>query len=217
MQQAARSDSTGTNRRSPGKFNNFAPSTRRDILCAAIGTAAIASVSGAAVAAPQRRWDTLLAQFEAARTAAKQYYRQTYSAASKRMDDLRGPYPATSCTITARSGQTCTVHVTIGREYPPSAPYDRAREMQREFERWMLRSAALERESWWTVIDDRMDALDTAERDARDALMAEPAPDAAALARKLQLALENEDLWENERAALQADANRIVAMPEGLQ
>lgn len=78
------------------------------------------------------------------------------------------------------------------------------------YKSWQERIWENERNPRWNAVRDRMDALWVVEDRSRAALMLEPAPDAAALSVKVQLAMGNDEIWDADRTALLADANRLT-------
>jgi hypothetical protein len=164
----------------------------------------------AGAAAIPRRWDTLRARYEEANEEADRYNDGPYNRAWKRFEAILGERPPASYTIPTKRGPEIEVKITRTGSYPSFPQWDRAREMQRVFNDWYDRWINLEKEAWWAIPTEKMDALWSVADQARETLMEEPAPDAAALVYKVHLALANEEFWANERAAIERDAKRLM-------
>lgn len=210
---ASAAPTTGAPLRAPGKLADYsapAPS-RRAMLGLAAGATVIALPFGSSAAAPRvTRWHVLRAQYEAARDEAERFYQAKYKPAFERIKKVVGPCPPMICTIAMKNGGVIHVRITGDGDHPPFPAWDKAREMDRQYAAWRDRNVKAEANPTWAAIQQMSERLDQAEDDARIAMMAEPAPDLAAMTYKLRLALSNDELWENERAALAADAARFA-------
>jgi len=208
---AHRGESTGT---SPVKFtNNFTPS-RRALLGFANAGALIATAPVAVMHFSDDRWTVLRADWEAASEVANSFYERVYKAEHQRINAIIGKQPPLWFEYTAKSGQVVRHPVDPKSDgsgiYPPTS-----REMHRDaaeaFNAWRDRYARADNDRRWKPVADHMDALWEAEEQARKRLFAEPAPHAAALALKVQLALRGDELWDCDREALLADTKRFAA------
>lgn len=189
---------------------SLASASRRGLL----GFAAVAAVAipaqafpastGGLVTSPASKWDVVRARFEAARREVEAYEDETYRPAADRLTKLSGPVPPSRVTVFGVSHWVSDAH-----RLPATPAYEPVREAKRVQEAHSERNRRLEREIGFGPISDRMATLDAVEQEARRRLMAEPSPDARALAFKLTLAFEVEDLMDGDRAALAADALRL--------
>lgn len=156
--------------------------TRRGMLTAAGATAVASVIGGPALAGPaERPWDRLRREFEAARATVERYENATYLPA---MQDFN------------RQGGEAPPFISDG---PGRVAY----------ELHCMRVERLWETTGFTAISDHMRALDDAEWRARQLMMAEPAPDAAALAFKVKLAFADAEIWENEGQAIRRDAAKF--------
>lgn len=157
-------------------------------------------------------WDRVRAGFDST-TYAVEEYEKTYMPALQRITDEVGPIPPLSFIHTAESGQTERVEVSLADadgSHPMPCYRAKAQEVAQARQAWIERNSRYENDPRWVAIDARMSALDSDQHHARKALMREPAPDGAALALKLRLALDSDELWDDEREALLADARRMA-------
>ena len=194
--------------------------SRRSMLALIAGAGASALVvSRASASAAQptvqlRPWDRAVGRYENARDAAKRYEDEVYEPNSERINDQAGYPPSLYVEHTARSGHVARYWVDAskpdgGAEFPfyKSAATVRAK----EWNEWLARSRRAEAACGWAAIEAHIEMLDDVERDMRKAMMREPAPDMAALAYKIRLALEGDELWDFDREALRFDADRTLA------
>jgi hypothetical protein len=152
------------------------------MLAAAGATAVAAVIASPALARPgERRWDRLRREFEAASATVERYENATYLPAMKDFNRQEGKAPP----------------------FVSDGPGRVAYELHR------MRVERLWETTGFTVISDRMRALDDAEWQARRAMMAEPAPDATALAYKVRLAMAEPEIWADEGEAIRADAAKF--------
>lgn len=156
--------------------------TRRGMLAVA-GATAISSmiVQPALAGSIGRRWDQLRRDFEAATSTVERYENTTYMPAWEDFKRLEGKAPP----------------------YVSDGPGRVAYELH------CMRAERLWETTGFTAVADRMRDLDDAQWRARELMMAEPAPDATALAYKVRLAMAEPEMWANEGEAIRADAARF--------
>jgi len=183
---------------------------RRGLLAGLALAPALAAMPSAASAAD--RWDMLRAEFERAADTALTYHETVYQVERARVDAMAGEQPPLWFEHTARSGQTARFAVVPGKQFPFASPLlDRLHdEAAAKWEAWRERDDRAERDPRWLAVDAEMARLWDIENDARVALMHEPAPHGRALALKVQLAIANDDLWDEDRAALLEDVRRMA-------
>lgn len=100
--------------------------------------------------------------------------------------------------------------VRMGHTYHSFPAFDPHRGKQKEVDDWYERRCRIEKEPWYQIPSDRLGQLYSNLDQARSALMDYPAPHEAAVLYKLRLALQNEEVWEDDRRALLADAQRLA-------
>lgn len=190
------------------------PSRRR--LLAAVATApalALAITPVSPVAATELSdWHRLRGTFEAARAAADRYHRRTYKPFWDEVEAATGVAPSLLLARTARDGTVRHVRIAPGSssaDYLPGQQAEVATILD-NYRAWWARFEASEGRPDWTAVRDQMDRLFDAEEAARRALMAKPAPDGEALAYKVSLALESDELAPTDRAVLHRDAVRVA-------
>lgn len=211
MQQATRVHSDGCTGTSSKNFANISQSRRTLLGLAGIGTLALAAPIAAQL--PQDdRWETLRQRWEIACEASADYYERTYKPARQRLAAFTGECPPLHFNITAKSGRTVRheVHPRTRSPFSVSHWNERHDELADAWDAWMTRSKEGESRHGWQTISAKMDELDGCECRTRTAMFNEPAPHAQAFALKVQLALGNEELWDCDRAALLADAQRMA-------
>ncbi len=209
MQQADCADSATVTCESPGKNEDiFHPSRRA--LFGGIALAALAGAAPASATGAVRRWDMLYARYLAACDAAATYCEGDYKRAQEAFDAAVGPCPPMSFTEKTMGGGVGVVRIDPHLDYLAVPVRKREHEMQQAYRAWRDRRQQVDADPEWQRIVHHADALWAVEDQARTALMNEPAPDAQALAIKVQLALANDELWDTDRTALIADAGRIA-------
>jgi len=187
----------------PGNASTFAPS-RRDLIRA---LPALAVLPAAAEAAPSSQWDAALAHYVSAHAAAKRYRAAEYDPAWERINASAGPAPSSRVEIGGAYPRQIDVDQRV--TYPPIPLYDPARSAQKTWKEWFSRRCF--NEQYHRAILNRQETLWEVEDAARKNLMGERAPHAAALAFKVQLAFDNDEIWEEDRAALLADARHLAS------
>jgi hypothetical protein len=178
------------------------------------GGAFVLAAPVAAIPTSDDRWTALRASWEAASEVANRYYERVYKAEHERINAIIGKEPPLWFEHTAKSGRVARYPVDPESDgagiYPPIY-----REMHRDaanaYIAWRARYARADNDCRWKPVAERMDALWDAEDQARKRLFTEPAPHAAALALKVELALGNDELWDCDREALLADTKRLAA------
>lgn len=213
MQQADRAHSATEAFASPDNSNPISAfmTSRRSLLTGtfgAIGAAAVVSPL-AATSITKRPWDVALARYRSAKLAADRFRASHYDPAWQRIDASAGPRPAATAVVRAPGLPARKVPVERSMGYPAKPEYDAARAAQTAWQLWWDRHSVAENQN--REIIRRQEALWTREDAARQTLMAEPAPDAAALAVKILLTFEEEEIWEHEREAVAQDARRLAA------
>jgi hypothetical protein len=211
MQQATNAHSGAYTDTSPVNITNISSPSRRALLSFA-GVGALALAAPIAAKIPQTsRWDTLRAQWNDAADAADQYWQIVYQPARERIEAFTGVTPPLHFRDNADG---CEIHWKVHphRRSPFGDPVldKRHDDMADRWNEWMARSNEAERDPGWQQISENMDRLWEDEHRARNALINEPAPDGAALALKVQLALGNDELWDGDREALLADVSRMA-------
>ncbi|WP_288413099.1 hypothetical protein [uncultured Sphingomonas sp.] len=183
---------------------------RRGLLAGLTLAPALAVMPPAANAAD--RWEILHARFERAAEAALTFHETVYQVERERIDAMAGEQPPLWFEHTTRSGQTARFAVVPGKQFPFASPLlDRLHdEAAANWEAWRERDDRVERDPRWLAVDREMSRLWDVENDARVALMHEPAPHGRALALKVQLAIANDDLWDEDRVALLEDVRRMA-------
>lgn len=210
MQQAIRANSATVTRESPGKNEDvFHPSRRA--LFGGIALAVFASAAPAGAAEAVQRWDMLYAQYLAACDAAATYCEGEYKQARQAFDAAVGPCPPMTFAVKTMGGGAGVVRIDPHFDYLTVPVRKREHEMQQAYRAWRDRRQQVDADPEWQRIGHYADALWAVEDQARTALMNEPAPDARALAIKVQLALANDELWDADRDALIADTARFAA------
>jgi len=212
MQKATGVNSDATPETSPVNITNISGPSRRAMLGFA-GVGAIALAAPIAAQLPQgNRWETLRQRWEIACEVAADYYERIYKPARQRLEAFTGESPPLHFNITAKNGQTVRHEVHSRTRSPFSVPNwnERHDELADAWDAWMKRSNEAESRHGWQTISAKMDDLDGCEYQTRNAMFNEPAPHAEALALKVQLALGNDELWDCDRAALLADAQRMA-------
>lgn len=213
MQRAALADSTRHPEKSSGNAHGIsALPSRRGVLGGLAIIPTVAAIAAPAIAGEPRRsrWHDLRARYEEAKRVHDHYEDHDYARALDRMWTTLGPIPAMDYDIPCKNGQVLNVKVTAKGTFPPLPQYDRAREMQRYYNAWYARCTRINAEPWYAEPAAKMDRLQDALDRAREELMDEPAPDGHALAYKVRLAFENEEIWANEREAIERDAKRLT-------
>jgi len=200
---------------SSGNASSFSTSRRHVLGFAAAAAivapaAAFSSPATGLVTSQPDRWSFVRAQFEAARAAVEAFEDGTYRPGVERLNKMTGPAPESRVTLTDKSGTARTYSVYDAAELPDWRFYDPVRVAGQAHAEWVERVRAAEVRIGWDAIEDRMRLLDSAESEARQHLMAVPAPDAAALVFKLRLALEAEDM-DGDREVLTRDAASLSA------
>lgn len=214
MQQATIAHSGACTGTSPENVPIYSTPTRRALLGLATATALIIAAPVASMPPRHDRWTVLRANWEAASEIANSYYELVYKAEHERINAIIGKQPPLWFEYITKNGQVARYPVDPKSDgsgiYPPTY-----REIHRNaadaFNAWKDRYARADNDRRWKPVAERMDALWDAECQARKRLFAEPAPYAAALALKVQLALGDDELWDCDREALLADAKRLAA------
>ena len=210
MQQATCAHSGADTGTSPGNFRSFFASRRSVLLGLAAAPAASVAIAAPAIASPQQAaWARAEAYHDATIARAKTYFETVYDPMWKEIDAKCGPQPPRFVEVFAKDGSSIRYPADEGIEYPPFPTHDHCREAQRLRQEWYQRRIELENDPQRSAISDELDRLYEQEFAARTALINQPSPDAAAFATKVQLVLENEDIWDGERSALLADAARL--------
>ena len=187
---------------------------RRGILGFAAGAGAIALASPIA-AMPSRadRWSALRLRYEQAAHVADDYWRRAYEPGMARLNVIDEEQPPLWFEHRATNGQVGRFRVDpklTAPAFPSPLLNDLHAAAATTWNEWYKRRCHAELETEWSGIAQRMDQLWSVEDAARSALMKEPAPNAAALALKVKLALDNDELWVSDRKALVADLERLV-------
>jgi hypothetical protein len=210
MQQATRVHSDACTGTSPENSTNVSPSRRA--LLGFAGISAIALASPIVAELPHTgRWDALRKQWNRAADAADLYWQNVYQPARKRIETFTGLTPPLHFVDNAYGcGIHCKVHPRRRSPFGDPALDRRHDEIADRWNEWMDRSAKAEKDPVWQRVSENMDRLWDDEHRARNALVKEPAPDATALALKLQLTLGSDELSDDDRAALLADAQRMA-------
>ncbi|WP_267380532.1 MULTISPECIES: hypothetical protein [unclassified Sphingomonas] len=167
-----------------------------------------------AVAPAMRPWDRLCAIYEHSAASSADYFETTFKPAWDCFDAVVGEPPRLSFIHRASNGHECEVPVSLEDETIPHpiGPYrTQAKAAARAHREWLERRRAAEASPQWQAMSKHMDGLYDTEDRSRAALMATDAPDAWALAFKLQLALSNDEMWEADREALLNDVKRFLA------
>lgn len=209
MQQATHAHSGADTGTSPENISNVSHSRRAVLGFAGVSALALAAPIAAKLPAASR-WETLRKQWNDAAETADQYWQSIYQPARKRIEAFTGATPALHFVDDADG---CAIHWKVHprRRSPFGDPAldKRHDDMADRWNEWMSRSDQAERDPVWQHVSQNMDRLWDDEHRARNALVNEPAPDGAALALKVQLALGNDELWDGDREALFADAARL--------
>lgn len=212
MQQATHVHSDACTGTSPENLANVSHSRRALLGFAGVGALALAAPTAAKL--PQvDRWEALRIRWESASEAADSFYERNYQPDRKRIDTLVGKTPPFWFEHTNQSGRTARYMVDPSVEnagFITPICNDLHRKAADAWNEWRDRNIRAEAEPRWASISKRMDDLWGAEDTARKALFAEPAPHGAALALKVKLALGNDDLWDCDREALLADAQKMA-------
>jgi len=199
---------------SSGNASSFSASRRHVLGFAAAAVAVPAAIfpsqAKGLVTSQSDRWTFVKAQFEAARAAVEAFEDGIYRPSVERLNKMTGPAPESRVTLTDKSGTARTYSVYDADELPDWRFYDPVRIAAVSHAEWVERVRAAEVKIGWDAIEDRMRLLDSAEGEARQHLMAVPAPDAAALVFKLRLALEGENM-DDDREVLTRDATSLSA------
>ena len=210
MQQATSANSGACTDTSPENYTNISHSRRSLLGFAGIGALALAAPV-AAEASYTSRWNVLRKQWNDAADVADQYWQNVYQPARKQIEAFTGATPALHF---RDSADGCEIHWKVHprRRSPFGDPVldKRHDDMADRWNEWMERSAEAERDPVWQRVSENMDRLWDDEHRARNALVAEPAPDGTALALKIQLALGNDEIWDADRESLLADASRMA-------
>jgi hypothetical protein len=199
-----------------GNTNVNSALSRRGLLAGAM----ILGAAGAGTATPLARlpaatgeWDLALATYLRAKAASDEFENTIAKAIGDEMD-RRAPQPADSFTVTASNGQIATYRFFSARadEWEDAAPplRDPARRLRQEWDAYRRERAAAARDLNWAEISERSDELTTAWVEAETQLIETPAPNAAALARKVILALEDNRGADWCTKYLLADARRLA-------
>lgn len=182
---------------------------RRGLLAGLTIAPAFAAIP--ADARTESRWDVLRARYERAAAAAKTFDATVHQPERDRIDRIVGERPPLWFEHTAKNGHTARFAIVPEKASPYSMPpfrelYDQA---LARWEAWVERDRQAFHDARWRAVDAQMARLWVAEGAARAALMREPAPDGRALAFKVQVALSNDELWDQDREALMADVRRL--------
>ena len=210
MQQATRVLSDVCAGTSPEILANVSHSRRA--LLGFAGLSAIALAAPVYATAPNiSRWNILRQQWNDAADVADQYWQKVYQPARKRIENFTGPTPALHFLDSADGCEVrCKVHTRRRSPFGDPVLDRRHDDMADRWNEWMDRTATAERNPVWQRVSENMDRLWGDEHRARNALVNEPAPDASALALKVQLALGSDELSDDDRKALLVDAQRMA-------
>jgi hypothetical protein len=211
MQQATCAHSGADTGTSPEKITNVSPSRRALLGFAGVGAIALAAPLAARIPVTSR-WNILQKQWNDAAEAADQYWQHVYQPARKRIEAFTGATPDLYFLDDSNGGGIrWKVHPRRRSPFGDPVLDKRHDDMADRWNEWMARSAEAERQPDWQNVSEHMDRLWDSEHLARNALVNEPAPDGAAFALKVQIAMGNDHVWDGDREALIADAARLLS------
>lgn len=186
--------------------------TRRTVLgsVAALPALAVASLPAAAVPAPDPRWANLIAAYQRAVIVVAVIGDEQEKAWRdwRQARDLLGEQPVAPELTYPRPIEEMTIRELKALEYAPGA----RERYKADLASWEGRVAAAKRDTLSNV-SERWDAAVDAQNAAAQAIFAYPAPDAASLLRKLDIAekeYRNCDLDEHVAGHVMADVRRLL-------